>query len=88
MERLESDDDLVVRTIVCPKADVVYVKSIVSAYDGLCGLFSNKGENIRLVAPRGREAELDQLVKDLVNELDARKCSSRRSESAPRSVAE
>lgn len=70
MDCLESDDDLVVRTIVCARAEIVYVKSIVSAYEGLCALFSNRGENIKLVAPRGREAELDQLVKDLVNELD------------------
>lgn len=70
MDCLESDDDLVVRTIVCTRAEIVYVKSIVSAYEGLCALFSNRGENIKLVAPRGREAELDQLVKDLVNELD------------------
>lgn len=72
MACLELSDELVVRTIVCSRAEIVYVKSIVSAYEGLCGLFSKRGENIKLVAPRGREAELDQLVNDLVNELDAR----------------
>jgi len=71
-QRLE--EGLVVRSFNCSCSDVVYVKSIVTAYDGLCALFSDGGGAIRLVAPKGREAELDQLVDDLTQELSARSC--------------
>jgi hypothetical protein len=71
-------DDLIVREFECELRDVVYVKSIANAYDGLCCLFSEKGGKIRLVAPKGREAELDLLVNDLRDEL--RCCSSRNSD--------
>ena len=62
-------DELIVRDFDCELVDVVYVKSIANAYDGLCCLFSEKGGKVRLVAPRGREAELDLLVNDLRDEL-------------------
>lgn len=65
------EEGLVVRPFTCSRADVVYVKSIVTAYDGLCALFSGGDGAIRLVAPKGREAELDQLVDDLTQELSA-----------------
>jgi hypothetical protein len=68
-----SSDDLIVRDFDCERADVVYVKSIANAYDGLCCLFSEKGGKVRLVAPKGREAELDLLVNDLLEELAARR---------------
>lgn len=67
-----SSDDLVVRDFECDPADVVYVKSISNAYDGLCCLFAEKGGKVQLVSPKGREAELDQLVNDLHEELAAR----------------
>ena len=65
------EEGLVVRAFNCSRADIVYVKSIVTAYDGLCALFSDPGGAIKLVAPKGREAELDQLVEDLTQELSA-----------------
>jgi hypothetical protein len=63
------DEDLISRRLVCDVCDIVYVKSIATAYDGLCGLFAEGGEVVHLVAPRGREAELDLLVSDLTEEL-------------------
>lgn len=69
---IEESEELIMRRLVCSRADVVYVKSIVTAYDGLCDMFSNGGYDIRLVAPRGREAELDLLVEDLELEFAAR----------------
>ena len=65
----ELSRELVVRRLDCARSDVVYVKSIVTAYDGLCAMFSDGGSSICLVSPRGREAELDQLVEDLVHEI-------------------
>jgi len=77
IEIVELSDELVVRHLECSRVDVVYVKSIVTAYDGLCGMFSDGGHDIRLVAPRGREAELDQLVEDLERELATRRDACR-----------
>jgi hypothetical protein len=62
-------DDLIVRDIDCEPGDVVYVKSIATAYDGLCCLFSDGDGKVQLVAPKGREAELELLVNDLLGEL-------------------
>lgn len=66
------DANLVTRTLDCELRDVVYVKSIAMAYDGLCCLFAEKRGAVRLVAPKGREAELDRLVNDLHDELAAK----------------
>lgn len=63
------DDDMVTRKFCCEKRDVVYVKSVVMGYDGLCCLFSEGGGELILAAPRGREAELDRLVDDVTAEL-------------------
>jgi len=70
-ESLKSDD-LITRDISCDLSDIVYVKSIASAYDGLCCLFAERGGTVSLVAPKGREAELDLLVDDLRFELRAK----------------
>jgi hypothetical protein len=58
---------------MCDAAQIVYIKSIAAAYDGLCCLFSTGGQKVALVAPRGREAELDLLVDDLAEELKLRR---------------
>jgi hypothetical protein len=64
------DTDMVVRSIEIHRREVVYVKSIVQASEGLCCLLADRSKGpILLVAPRDREAELDRLVDDLVNEL-------------------
>jgi hypothetical protein len=63
------DGDMISREIVCAKCDVVYVKAIAMAYDGLCCLFSDGGGAIVLAAPCGREAELDRLVNDVIEEF-------------------
>ena len=67
------DDDMIAREIDCAPADVVYVKSIAMGYEGLCGLFSSGGGRIVLAAPRGREAELDRLVNDVIEEFAVEK---------------
>jgi hypothetical protein len=69
-------DDLIARKLDCELSDVVYVKSIASAYDGLCCLFADGCDGIQLVAPKGREAELDLLVNDLVEELRVRRTTT------------
>jgi hypothetical protein len=69
-------DDLIARELDCESSDVVYVKSVASAYDGLCCLYSDGCGRVQLVAPKGREAELDLLVNDLVDELRVRRTTT------------
>jgi hypothetical protein len=64
------DEDMVVRAIELDCKQVVYVKSIVQASEGLCCLIADRSRGpILLVAPREREADLDRLVDDLLHEL-------------------
>lgn len=70
------DDALVVRRIVVRRADVVYVKGIFEASEGLAAVLSEprraeRGDGGALViaAPRSRERELDSVLCDLRAEL-------------------
>ena len=46
--------------------DVVFVKGIVEASEGIAQVFAVKGGDLTLAAPSGREAELDDLLLELV----------------------
>jgi hypothetical protein len=61
---------MVVRRVSVRPSDVVFVKGIVEASEGLAGVFAERGGELLLAAPRGREAELGELLKDLAGELD------------------
>lgn len=63
-------DGMVVRKLVVRAKDVVFVKGIVEAHDGLAHLFAESGGDLELAAPPDREQELDSLVRDLARELD------------------
>lgn len=65
------DDDLVVYRLLVRNADVVFVKGIFEASDGLCCMFAEKGGDLLVAAPRGRETELVEVLTDLVGELGA-----------------
>jgi len=60
---------LTIRKLVVEPKDVVFVKSIVQASDGLCCLFSDGGGELLLAAAEDRAADLQELVEDLRNEL-------------------
>jgi hypothetical protein len=45
--------------------DVVIVKGICEASEGLCAMFAESGGDLVLAAPRSRARELDELVRDL-----------------------
>jgi hypothetical protein len=66
------DDEMITRRICCDDRDVVFIKSVASAYEGLCCLFSFGKGGIVLAAAKGREAELDRLVDDLREEFAQR----------------
>ncbi len=49
--------------------DVVYLKGILEASEGLAQLYAEHGGEITLVVHPSREAELDQLLSELREEL-------------------
>ena len=64
-------DAMVTRRLVVRAKDVVFVKGIVEASEGLAQLYAEKGGDITLAAPAGRARELDLLVEDLVRDVGA-----------------
>jgi hypothetical protein len=64
-------EGMVTRSIVVRAADVVLLKGIVEAHDGLAQVFGEEGGALVLAAPASRERELDQLLADLRTELSA-----------------
>jgi hypothetical protein len=60
---------MISRHLVVRAKDVVFVKGVVEAHDGLAHVFSESGGDLTIAAAAGREAELDELVNDLATEL-------------------
>jgi hypothetical protein len=67
----QGDDEMVTRRIVVRSADVVFLKGIVEAHDGLALVTGDHGGSLVLAAPKSRSRELDALVDDLCRELGA-----------------
>lgn len=61
--------DLIVRPLTVEGRDVLYVKCIVQANEGLGSVHTADDGTLLILAPRGREAELDGLIQDLLQEL-------------------
>jgi len=64
------DDGLIVRRLLVKNEDVVFVKGIFEASEGLCAMFSEHGGDLTIVAPVSREFELDVVLQDLARELN------------------
>jgi hypothetical protein len=64
-------DGLVTRRIVIRSKDVVLLKGIVEAHEGLAQVFGERGGDLTLAAPADREQELDAVLEDLCRELGA-----------------
>ncbi len=62
-------DGMVLRRIVIRAADVVFLKGIVEAHDGIAQVFAESGGDLTLSAPADRKAELDELVDSLLVEI-------------------
>ncbi len=65
------DHDLVSRKVLVRDKDVVFVKGIFEASEGLGALFAERGGELIIAAPLSRERELDELLADLESELHA-----------------
>lgn len=62
-------EGMITRQLVVRAKDVAFLKGIVEAHEGLAQVFAEKGGDLTIAAPAGREAELDELVRDLASEL-------------------
>jgi hypothetical protein len=62
---------VVLRRVRVAARDVVLVKGICEASEGLCAMFAERGGDLVLSAPASRERELDALVEDLRQDFDA-----------------
>ena len=63
--------DLLSRRVRVRAKDVVFVKGIFEASEGLGALFAERGGDLTLMAPRSRAREFEELLNDLVDELGA-----------------
>ncbi len=58
-------EGMVTRKVVVHAADVVLLKAIVEAHEGVAHVFGEHGGELVLASPASRERELDALVADL-----------------------
>lgn len=65
------DSDLIARRVDVRAEDVVYVKGIFEASEGLGAMFAERGGELVIAAPRSRARELDELLSDLSDEIGA-----------------
>ena len=63
------DDGLMVRRLRVNPEDVVFVKGIFEASEGLCAMYAQRGGDLTIVAPVSRALELDLVLNDLAREL-------------------
>lgn len=78
---------MVTRRLVVRARDVVFVKGVVEAHDGLAHVFAERGGDLTIAAAADREAELDELVTDLAGELGGILRDGGRPDQAERSAA-
>jgi hypothetical protein len=62
-------EGMITRRLVVRAKDVAFLKGIVEAHEGLAQVFAEGGGDLTIAASAGREAELDELVRDLAEEL-------------------
>jgi len=60
---------MVVRRILAPSHEVVFVKGIIEALEGLAQVFAERGGELTIAAPSDRAREFDAVVDDLCAEL-------------------
>lgn len=63
---------MLVRRVDVRPADVVFLKGILEASEGLGTIFAERGGELFVAAPPDREQELVELLDDLAREIDAR----------------
>jgi hypothetical protein len=64
-------EGMVCRRVRIHSRDVVFLKGIVEAMEGLAQVFAEHGGDLTIASPTGRERELDEVLTDLCRELGA-----------------
>jgi hypothetical protein len=64
------DPALITRRLRVRNEDVVFVKGIFEASEGLCAMFAERGGELTVLAPVSRARELDAVLNDLAVELN------------------
>ncbi len=67
---------MLVQDVVVRPSDVVFVKGIVEASDGIAAVFAERGGELTLAAPEGRGAEFAELLLDLERDVGVQLCPS------------
>jgi hypothetical protein len=67
----QSVDGLLVRRVRVAPEDVVFVKGVLEASEGLAAMFAEQGGELSIAAPHERDAELAELLADLSREVGA-----------------
>jgi hypothetical protein len=68
---IEGGQPLIERRVRVAAHDVVLIKGICEASEGLCAMFAERGGDLILSASRSRARELDELVRDLCTDFGA-----------------
>jgi hypothetical protein len=63
---------MIARRVDVRPADVVYLKGILEASEGLGAVFAERGGELVVTAPPDRAEELAELLRDLAEEIGAR----------------
>lgn len=59
---------MLVRTLSVRAPDVVFVKGIIEASEGIAVIFAERGGELTIASPQGRGAELAELLSDIAME--------------------
>ena len=63
---------MIARELTVSPPDVVFVKGLIEASEGIGALFAEHGGDLTIVAPESRWAEMSELLADLEIEIGAR----------------
>lgn len=74
----EASAGMLIQDVLVHPADVVFVKGIVEASEGIALLFAERGGELTLAAPLGRGAEFAELLRDLEQDVGARRRGAQR----------
>lgn len=64
------DADMVTRKVCAQSKDVVFVRGVLEASEGVAVLFAESGGDLTIASCKSRAAEMDQVLSDLTDELD------------------
>ena len=62
-------DQMIARRVLMHARDVVFLKGIIDAHEGLAQVFAEKGGELTIAAPAGQIADLDGLLTALQGEI-------------------